>query len=156
MIKLSSLQSTLSSRHYIKAVLTWNMSMLFWCRWGEKYFSWWKHWSWLLWNLNTNDVLDCTGKKPNMGEILFHFKESVRSDIVTGILSDLHFSCSDCSDCSPLLFILYLFNVKRNKVFSYILPLWNFVYKTDRNCQNKKFYVLTIYNFGILVISLLL
>ena len=91
-------------------------------------------------------MLDCTGKKPNMGEILFHFKESVRSESDSGILQDIHSNCLSHSPPLFFLFILYLFNVKRNKVFSYILPLWNFVYKTDRNCQNKKFYVLTIYN----------
>ena len=66
----------------------------------------------------------------------FYFKESVRSEQDSEILPDLYLYCLPPP---PLfLFFLYLFNVKRNKVFSYILPLWNFVYKTDRNCQNKK------------------
>ena len=50
-----------SNRDYIKAVLTWNMSMLlFWCR--RKYFSCWKT-DWIIINLSNEALVSSFTKK---------------------------------------------------------------------------------------------
>ena len=64
-------------------------------------------------------MLDCTGKKPNMGEILFHFKESVRSELDSGILQDIHSNCLPHS--LPLFFFIYSLLVQCKEKQSFLL-----------------------------------